>query len=235
MKFLITALVLLTAPGAWAIETAGDDDQHEYERSIDAKVRNKLYYKAGTVEAMGLIGVMPYDSVISHTVFGGRLNWHFTDHYGWEVIDALVASASTSTFATNLVSSQGISNLQAVKLKTMVSSAFLLSPVYGKIRFFGSTILHFDFYAVLGLGMAQTDTIKLSTTAVDGDVTESIVGTKWNPMLTAGVGFKVFINRAMGIIVDLRNYVVNSETYGKSSLKSNFSAYAGLAFYLPPF
>ena len=82
--------------------------------------------------------------------------------------------------------------------------------------------------------MANTEVLKL----VDNDTpepTQSTVRAAWDPMFHFGLGIKIFLNRAMGIVIDLRDYVVNSREYGTPALKSNFSVFGGLSFYLPTF
>lgn len=236
MRILFHLCVFLSSL-SFAAEVKSDnlDKQGGYEREIQAIVRNKFFYKAGRFEVTGTAGVMPYDSLVNHYMFGGKLAWHLTDHYGWEVLDAQMAFPSVTGFTSGLVQERGLSNLQATKLKQIFTTNFLLSPLYGKIRFFGSQILFFDVYFVLGGGLANTETFRLATTATGTAGVESTIRTGMEPCLDFGIGFKVFLNQMMGLVVDLRDYVVYSEVYGKKSPKSNFSVFAGLTFFLPTF
>ena len=210
-------------------------DQDNYERSIESVVRHKHFYKTGRLEFGPTAGAMPYDSLVNHYMLGGRLHWHLADHYGWEVIDYQYIFPSVTSYSTNLVSSKGLSNLQTVKIKQLVSSNFLLSPIHGKIRFFGSTVLHFDVYTLLGLGLASTDTLRLSSSGTGAAASQSILLSHWDPLLDFGLGFKVLMNDAMGLVFDLRDYMVYSTTYGHKTLKSNFSVFVGLSFFIPTF
>lgn len=218
-----------------AIESTASSSQREYEKSINAVVQNKLFYKSGRIEAMGTAGVMPYDSLTAHYMLGGRLNWHLSDHYGWEILDAQLAFPSVTGFTRNLVSSKNISNLQTPKIKMLAGSGFLLSPVYGKIRFFGRQVLYLDIYLVFGIGAANTEILQVSSTGQDQPPAENILKTNWDPMFDFGLGVKIFLNRAMGLVIDLRDYVISSQTYGRASLKSNFSVFGGLTFFIPTF
>ena len=209
--------------------------QGEYERSIDSVVRNKGFYKSGRIEVGPSIAVMPYDSIVNHYLIGGRATWHLSDHYGWEILDLQVAFPTVTGYTTDLVKSKGISNLQTTQLKLLVGSNFLVSPLYGKIRFFGSTVLYFDIYAILGLGLAKTDTLKFSSPATNSPATQSTLSSQFDPMFHFGFGFKIFINSALGLVIDMRDYVTYSTTYGKKSLSSNFAVAAGLTFFLPTF
>lgn len=82
---------------------------------------------------------------------------------------------------------------------------FTYVPVYGKFLMFNSFIFHWDIYLTAGLGLMRTRPIPV----VDPEVRSF---TFFNSiMFNAGVGVRVFINRWLGIIGEIRNYVY-SET-----------------------
>lgn len=220
---------------ASAIPEAPAKPQNDYERSTEAVIRNKNFYKSGRLELSGVAGLMPYDSLINHYQVGGRLTWHLSDHYGWEILDAQVLFPSITSFTTGLVSEKGISNLQTPRLKMMFATNFLLSPIYGKFRFIGSSVLHFDAYLVAGFGLVNTETVRFGATAKGNPAVESIAYSGFSPMFDFGFGFKIFLNDAMGLLVDFRDYVTISPVYGVTTLKSNFSFFMGLTFFIPTF
>lgn len=236
MKIVLGWLVsLILTSSAFGSVSAASDPQKDYERSINSIVRQKIYYKAGRIEVGGAAGVMPYDSVINHIMAGGRLTWHLTDHYGWEVLDAMLTFPTVTGFTTNLVSTQGITNLQTVKLKMMLGTNFVLSPLYGKIRFFGRQVMHLDLYFLLGVGAANTETLKFVSTGASSAPTQTTAQSGFDPMFNFGMGFRVFLNSAMALNLDFRDYVVYSKVYTGRSLKSNFAVFGGLSFFLPTF
>lgn len=209
--------------------------QQEYEREVKAVVRNKYFYKTGRIEATVTGGVMPYDSLVNHYMLGGKLAWHLHDHFGWEIVDFQKAFPSVTGFATGLVQERGISNMQTSQLNYSVTTNLLLSPFYGKIRFFGSQVLFFDIYLALGGGMANTETIQLASAGIGLAGTKTVLRSGFEPCVDFGLGFKIFTNNFMGIVLDLRDYLVISETYGKKSPKSNFSVFLGFSLFLPTF
>lgn len=229
------ALAVCAIWSVFATAAPEGSSQPDYERSIDAIVRNKHFYKSGRIELTGTAGIMPYDSVVNHLFFGGRLAWHLSDHFGWEVADLQIGVPTVTNFTTNLVSSKGISNLQTVKIRTLAATNFLLSPIYGKVRFFGRQTLFFDVYLVFGGGLAKTDVLRFSAAGTNQPAVESTLKSGFDPMFDFGFGFKIFVNDALGLVIDLRDYVVSSQVYGARSLKSNFSVFGGLSFYLPIF
>ena len=235
-KSLPFAVCLLSLFFSCSFCRAADHNaQDDYEKEIESVVRHKHFYKAGKFELGVLAGVMPYDSIINHYMIAGRATWHISDHYGWEVLDLQKAFPSVTGYTTNLVAQYGITNLQTVKIQMMASSNFLLSPVYGKIHFFGRQVLYFDIYAVGGGGMANTQILQVATPSVGGAVSQNILKTGWDPMFDLGFGFKIFTSDGLGLLIDMRDYVVDSTVYNNPTLKSNFAVYAGLSFFLPWF
>lgn len=229
-------LILLSATSALALPTTLSSSQNEYERGIEAVVRNKNFYKSGKFEVGGFAGLMPYDSLTDHYMLGGRLTWHLSDHYGWEVIDLQMPFGTTTSYTTDLVSAKGlVGGVQVQKLKLLASSSFLMSPLYGKLRFLGASTIHYDMYLVAGLGFAQNQIMRYTTTGTNGPVSESVMSSGGAFMFNFGFGFKVFMNNTMGLVIDVRDYVTMTQLYGKTSPKSNFAVLFGLTFFLPNF
>ncbi|NQW44543.1 MAG: outer membrane beta-barrel domain-containing protein [Deltaproteobacteria bacterium] len=207
------------------------ETQNNVERSINAVVRNKYFYKTNKIELSGTAGAMPLDSVVNHLLVGGRATWHFSDHFGWEIAHIQVASPSISANIKDIVTANSLSNVQFSQINLLATSNILLSPIYGKIRFFGNQVLYFDIYSVFGFGLANTKTIKLSSSAP----VESTVRQGMDPVFDFGLGVKIFTGDALAILIDLRDYVTFTEVYSSRKPRSNFSVFAGLSFFIPNF
>lgn len=227
--FLLLCVQRYSAASQVAINPAQDD----YEKSIGSVVRNKLFYKTGHIEITPTAGAMPYDSLINYFTVGGRATWHIADHFGWEIADAEYAFPNVTGYTTGLVSAQNVSNLQTVQMQWMVSTNFLVSPIYGKIRLLGAQVLFFDIYLVGGFGAASTQTLKVSNDT--GSVVTSTVRSGVDPMADLGLGFRFFLNNAIGLVIDLRDYMTYSQVYGNMAIRSNFATSVGLSFFLPIF
>jgi outer membrane beta-barrel protein len=78
---------------------------------------------------------------------------------------------------------------------------FSYVPVYGKFLMFNRFIFHWDLYLVAGVGLMRTRPIAV----VDPEVRSFNYYN--NVMFNAGVGVRVFVNRWLGIVGELRNYV----------------------------
>ena len=207
------------------------ETQNNVERSINAVVRNKYFYKTNKIELSGTAGAMPLDSVVNHLLVGGRATWHFSDHFGWEIAHIQVASPSITGNIKDIVTANSLSNVQFSQINLLATSNILLSPIYGKIRFFGNQVLYFDIYSVFGFGLANTKTIKLSSSAP----VESTVRQGMDPVVDFGLGVKIFTGDALAILIDLRDYVTFTEVYSSRKPRSNFSVFAGLSFFIPNF
>ncbi len=207
------------------------ETQNNVERSINAVVRNKYFYKTNKIELSGTAGAMPLDSVVNHLLVGGRATWHFSDHFGWEIAHIQVASPSITGNIKDIVTANSLSNVQFSQINLLATSNILLSPIYGKIRFFGNQVLYFDIYSVFGFGLANTKTIKLSSSAP----VESTVRQGMDPVFDFGLGVKIFTGDALAILIDLRDYVTFTEVYSSRKPRSNFSVFAGLSFFIPNF
>lgn len=228
------SLGLLWSASAHAIEQELDASQNDYEKSISSVVRRKNFYKADRFEIGGFAGLMPYDSLMNHYMVGGRLTWHFSDHFGWEIADAHVTFPSTTSYTTDLVSGKSLTGgVQVQRTKLMAASNFLVSPLYGKLRLFGASTLHFDLYLVGGLGFHSSEIMNYALTG--GTVTETVLNSNGGLMFDFGFGAKMFFNNAMGMVIDFRDYFTMTTIYGKTAPKSNFTVMLGLVFFVPTF
>ncbi|MBI3294715.1 MAG: outer membrane beta-barrel domain-containing protein [Deltaproteobacteria bacterium] len=235
MKMHLVAAALFLAvslQNAWALPDQVDTPQKTYESSIDAAVRNKLYYKASSVEFSLLGGTMPYDLTVNHYNLGGRVTWHITDHFAWEILDYQYLIPTVSSFTQDLVqdTTKNVQRLDVVKMKSIAMSTFLMSPFYGKFKFLGNHVIYFDMYTLLGLGAANTETVTYSVSNQNG----TSQGSAWPLGFSFGLGIKLFMNSAMGLVIDFRDYVINSSAYDKAVLRSNYTVSVGLSFFIPP-
>lgn len=232
---LLGLSVFFLSLNAFADIDGGTTQQKKYEQEIDAVVQQKNYYKAGHVELAATVGGTPYDSLVSHVVYGGRFSWHISDHWGWEVIDGQVANGALDAYTTSLVDTKVISNLQVPQLKTLATTGLLVTPLYGKIRFFGRQVLYFDIYFTLGMGASNVDIVKLSKMSSSSSVVQTTEATGWYPTGAVGLGVKIFASDLIGIFVDFRDYIISAPLYSTNRIRHNLVATAGLNLYVPWF
>jgi|694.fasta_scaffold81158_3 outer membrane beta-barrel protein len=229
----LLAFSSLLSFSVWGVSEVKPENQREFEKASSSVVRNKIYYKPGKFELAATAGLMPYDDVNDHYFVGGKLTWHLGDHWGWEILDAQKAFSSVTSWTNNLIATNSSAKLQTAQLRYLGTSNIIFSPLYGKIRVFGSSLVYFDTYLVAGAGLAGTETLQISNSG--GSAVTSSLRTGLDPVVDFGLGFKFFLNQSMGLVLDLRDYLVFSETYGKKSPKSNYSVFVGVNFFIPSF
>jgi len=78
---------------------------------------------------------------------------------------------------------------------------FSYVPVYGKFLMFNQYIFHWDIYIIAGIGLMRTRPIP--------DIDPEVRTFDWGNriMFNAGVGVRVFANRWLGIVGEVRNYI----------------------------
>jgi outer membrane beta-barrel protein len=85
---------------------------------------------------------------------------------------------------------------------------------YGKLRWFGSGITHFDFNVALGAGVTD-DTTALGVTG------------------SAGLGAKLFFGKWFAVRWDLRDHLLQEELVGDHFLVNDIVATLGLSVFIP--
>lgn len=231
---LFSAMFLFTAAAGYAHENISIS-QTDDERSSETVVRNKVFYKPGKFELSPVLGVIPFDSIVNHFLVGGRLTWHFSDHFGWEILDVTLPLPSITDYGRGLITNaaEPLYDVQVNKMKLILGTNLLFSPLYGKLRFFGNSILFFDIYTVAGLSFINTEVVKLSGDT--GTLVETSLKTSFDPAFNFGFGFKVFATNVVGVLIDFRDYFSYSESYGKKHITSHFGVNVGLSLFVPPF
>ncbi|MCB0405506.1 MAG: hypothetical protein KDD51_12040 [Bdellovibrionales bacterium] len=232
---LVFFLSVCAAAVAWADAPAPvHTPQSEYENNIGAVVRNKIHYKSGHVEVQLAGGLLPYDSILSTFMAGGRFIWHISDHLGWEVIDGHMFFNKIGGFTTGLLQSKtNISNLQTPRLKFIASTNLLINPLYSKIHIGGRWDLFFDIYLALGVGLASVDTVQFASTGASTAPSETVLRSGFDPAFNVGLGFKTYLTGGIGLTLELRDYIVHAQTYNTKRLHSFYTTMVGLAFFIP--
>ena len=203
----------------------------EEDAEAHAVVRRKHFKKSGHIEVGPTAGFTPYSNLVSSVLVGGRLSWHLSDALGWEVLDFQYAQSTVTQDAKTLTQNIKASSLQAPVLQWLVGTHIVISPFYGKLHLWKNTVLHFDFYTIVGGGLQSVQTAILSSGG--GAATLNQGSSSLSPMGDIGIGFKVFLGSSFAILVDFRDYVSYIPLYQTHGLQSNFIFSGGLSWFLP--
>jgi outer membrane beta-barrel protein len=152
-------------------------------------------------ELQPTVGVSLNDPFVSHTGIGLAANYWITNVLAVGA-NFLFNQPFNARADVDLRSARSIGLVVPINEYQLLAQAnFTYVPVYGKFLMFNRFIFHYDFYLMAGVGMTRTRPIAV----VDPEVRRF----DWQTaiMFNAGLGVRVFVNRWIGFVAELRNYV----------------------------
>ena len=230
----VLALCLLLPSGAEAAKRKTTkkkkDDTSEVKveevgvlRNQDVRVVQKnLYVKRGHHEVGFLLSTQPWDPYTAGLMLGFNLTLNPSEimlqgGYGWgngHWQDVTFLGNSAGGNLTSLGS-------DAARQLAGGSVNVVWSPIYAKLAWGRSKVIHFDVYGTLGAHgyLAQRLEADAGFRAVVGP--------------SVGLGLKFFLSPKVALKVDLRDHIsIEQRTYsGKVTARNNFQFGLGLAFY----
>jgi outer membrane beta-barrel protein len=203
------------AAGGIGLEGIGGADvratRHPLTENISA-VQQIYALRNRRLEIQPTVAVSLNDPYVSHTGVGVGLNFWVTNvlaigaNFLWfqglngrSDLDFQVARGTR--FLDRSTQSAGGLVVPINEYQMAAALNFSYVPVYGKFLMFNRFIFHWDIYLMAGVGFMRTRPIPV----VDPEVRS--FNYDWRIMFNAGVGVRVFINRWLGIIGEIRNYV----------------------------
>lgn len=189
-SLLAVVVVAAFISTSWAAEPQKinvDSLQQKYwDRGEETELRvvqNRLFPKAGRLEMGAFGGIVSTDPFLSVKNLGATLGYHLNEMWGffglyWKDFSnsssALVALETQSGRSTNTNPPHSFMGLEVAA-----------SPIYGKLSFFGTSIIHYDLHLLGGLGISKTET-----------------GNYVTPLM--GIGQEIFINKRLALRLDYR-------------------------------
>jgi outer membrane beta-barrel protein len=155
-------------------------------------------------ELQPTVAISLNDPFVSHTGIGLAANYWITN--------VLAAGANflfnqpfNGRSDVDLRSARSIGLVVPINEYQLLAQAnFTYVPVYGKFLMFNRFIFHYDFYVMAGVGATRTRPIAV----VDPEVRRfDSLGWQTAIMFNAGIGVRVFLNRWIGIVAEIRNYI----------------------------
>jgi outer membrane beta-barrel protein len=117
-----------------------------------AAIQARLIEKTGRVALAGSLGSSERRDLY-HQFFGtlaGR--YFFQENHGWEFGRVVLNSAVRSSLLDDIEARTGFPT-DAQPSAFSVSSSYIFSPIYGKYAWGEDSVVHFDLYALAGLGL----------------------------------------------------------------------------------
>ncbi len=201
------------AGGGIGLEGIGGADvratRHPISENISA-VQQIYALRNRRLEVQPTVAVSLNDPYVSHTGIGIGLNYwvsnvlaigaNFLWFQGLNGRSDLDFHVARGTHFVNSTSAGGLV-VPINEYQMAAALNFSYVPVYGKFLMFNRFIFHWDIYLTAGVGFMRTRPIAV----VDPEVRQ--FNHDWRIMFDAGVGLRVFVNRWLGIVGELRNYV----------------------------
>ncbi len=207
---------------------AGPDDESEAEESAESAlhglaclegdatggkrkgVQRRDFLKRHRFELSGLGGFYASDALSSTYSYGGAVAFFPSEDFGAEVL--VTRTPMQFRLEQPFTAFDQQTHFQSsVAWQGMVS--LLWSPVHAKLKFSEATILHGDFFAVVGAGRTADP---------------SVLGLTWE----AGLGAKIYFTRFFAFRLDVRDFLVPQEVLGRGRITNNVTVLAGLSLWL---
>ncbi len=262
---LLAGALLAAAPALAQAPEPGPDALAHLRDGAPVKnvVQNRFILKSERFEITPSAGYIPNNPMVRRVLGGANMSYHFNEQFAASAQflyspdlgeTDLKGLTNTLVFIAHGSNDGGYDFKQPVD-KMVLSGVFSAqwAPIYGKINILGETILNFDLYGGLGLGMlavqkghAQFDQEK-NQQGVNPPVTLDKGNMVARVPLSLGVGMDFFVNQGVAFKIDARSllYVDGKPDYGSSTgggdetategsrVYNNFCTTAGLAFYFP--
>lgn len=257
----LPALVLAavaTTPTASAAEGPGEAALEDFRTgtSQPAAVENRFFLKEKRFELAPVLGYVPNNPMVRRYVGGVLLGYHFTESFalGGQILYSPDLGETDLKDLTTVLVDIAHSGDTAVKFQQPLDKMTLgatfsadWAPIYGKINLVGETVLNFDLYGSLGLGMlsiaqyyAQYDD-GANISAGESPVALSEPSNTVTVPLNVAIGTDFFLNQSIALKIDARSYLYigdkpqyDPETpVTEKRVYNNFIASAGISIFLP--
>lgn len=177
-------------------------------------VEDRLFQKAFRHELSFMGGYYAADLYSSNWILGGAYTFHFSEDL------ALEASVEFTRFHSAVTDSYEL-RYPTISVESNTNNPgrlyfghLIYTFAYGKLRWFGGGITHFDFNLALGAGVTD------NTTAL------GVTG-------SAGIGAKLFFGKWFALRWDLRDHVLQEELVGDQHLVNDIVATLGFSVFIP--
>lgn len=257
-RLLVLASLFWAVPAAAQTTEPGPEALTHLREGAPTKnvVQNRFILKEARFEFSPVAGAIPNNPMVKRLLAGMNLSYHFSEQFAANaqfVYSPDLQEKDLKGLTNTLVyiahgSQDGQYAFQQPVDKMVLSGIFAAqwAPIYGKINLLGETILNFDLYGVVGLGMLS---IQKGYARYDA-TSESAIPVKLEKAdkeskfpLALGTGINFFVNQSVAIKMDARSllYFDSKPDYGNEAsdeedgtrLYNNFIATAGVAFYFP--
>ena len=177
-------------------------------------VQERLFKKAFRHELSAMGGLYAADLYSSSGVAGGAYTFHFSEDLGLE------ASVAFTRFRSSVTDSyeRRYPDIQVLERPdrpgTLYFGHLVWTIAYGKLRWVGSAISHFDVNVAVGAGVTDNGTAR------------GVTG-------SAGLGAKLFFGSWFALRIDARDHVLSETLVGDQHLVNDLVVTLGASAFFP--
>jgi len=256
-RLLVLSSLLWTAPAAAQTTEPGPEALTHLREGAPTKnvVQNRFILKATRFELSPVAGAIPNNPMVRRVLAGANFSYHFSEQFAANAqfiyspdLKETDLKGLTNTLVYIANGAEKEYDFQQPVDKMILSGIFAAqwAPIYGKINLLGETILNFDLYGVVGLGMLSIQKgYARYDAASEGPIPVKLEQADREAKfpLALGTGLNFFVNQSVAVKLDARSllYFDSNPDYGSESgeseegnrLYNNFIATAGVGFYFP--
>jgi outer membrane beta-barrel protein len=181
-------------------------------------VVQKMLYPMKNRSELGLhVGVMPFDAFTVAPMANITYGHHSSETFGWEVAVGGGYGFKTSTYKTMESPAYGVA-AEAYRFLGRAIVGVEWTPIYAKLNWKGTTVIHDNVYGLLGAGASMEQSILPS-----GEIAVA-------PTISPGVGVRLFSGKATAFRFELRDDVLFEQhaLAGGFGLKQNMAVTVGV-------
>ncbi len=209
-----------TAPA----EPADAADKSAIDEGIDLTLQDRIkavsrktFLKQGRFELQPAVMVTINDPFFRTWFISGRAAYHINDAFAVEIGGGYAPPFLVQKLPPVDVLRENASLINAdADLIGQLDLGVTFSPVYGKVAVLSDQIIHFDAFALGGVGPVF-------------DTNKTFV----HPSMDVGVGLRVFVLKWLVVRADVRDYIYPQDRTGISTLQNLMLVSLGVGFYLP--
>lgn len=210
-------------------------DVGERDVSLEDRVKSvqkKGFYKRNHFELAPHVGLTLNDAYFQKYDLGANAVWHFSDNLALGARFDYLIVQTTENVGTAKRELQ--SRLPVSKPKYGGAADFYWTPIYGKASVFNS-IIHFDLFAVAGVGAMISQTSATSSTDPNLQA-DPLLNQGPHPAVDLGLGQRYALNELIAFEWTLLEtlYTDTPGGTGSSQVQRVLTLNAGLSFFLPP-
>jgi outer membrane beta-barrel protein len=145
-------------------------------------------------------------------IVGLAYTYHVTDDAGIEA--SFGYSQIRSSVAARLEADKGVTVLPKQDRVFLAFTDLIWAPVHGKMRVFADSIIHFDIYGAIGVGVIDN-------------------ATSFGAAGQFGLGMKVLLGRSWAVRLDVRDHLYRQQVLTVNQYVQDFSLTLGASLFLP--